>query len=254
MSEYLFSFDNYRKILNLIKGRIKDYKDIHPEDESFVILRHDVEFSPKRAFDLAKIEFEQGIYSSFFFQISNNAYNILSGKNIIRIKEIAKMGHHIGLHFHLQGSVNLKEITNRIRYECDIMSHVLGISIDRFSFHRPSDLVLESNIEIPGIINAYHPMYFTYTNNIQNIDFQKSVKYIADSRNEWSYIYPFGSPCHEFFKTYPKVQMLCHPYSWTETGYTTLDNLRSLIYENRKEFIDTLDSETKYVKEYIDEL
>lgn len=203
---------------------------------------------------MARIESVEGICSTFFFQISNNAYNILSGKNIERIREIEKMGHHIGLHFHLQGSNDLDEIRSRIQCECRMMSHVLGMEIDRFSFHRPSDLVLKNSIDIPDLINAYNPMYFTYTKDIRNVDFQKSVKYIADSRNEWSYISPWDSPCAEFFESYPKIQMLCHPYSWTKKGYTTLDNLRSLVYENRMEFIDTLDSETKYVKEYVDEL
>jgi len=257
MKEYLFSFENYTRILKTIKkvGTLKDYKDvIKNPDEPFILLRHDVEFSVKRAFDLAVVENEQDVVSTYFFQVTNNAYNILSGVNINYLKEILSLGHHVGLHFHLQGSSCADEIRERIIFECKLLSNALGIEIDRFSFHRPSAFVLENQIEIPGIINAYNPMFFTYTKELESVDFSKSVKYIADSRNEWSYTSPWNEPCEELFASYPKVQMLCHPYSWSEKGATTLDNLKNLINENRTEFIDTLNNETKYVKEYLHEL
>lgn len=181
----------------------------------------------------------------------------MAKKNIMIIKDILNMGHKLGLHFHLNGSDDIDEIKNRIKYEIDIMSHVLNTKIDRFSFHRPPSFVLENNIEIPGIINAYNPMYFTFvknSENLANIDYKNNIKYIADSRNEWSYIDPYEYPNEDFFKTYPKIQILCHPYSWTSEGYQTLDNLKSLIKENKQEFLDILNTETKYVKEYMDEL
>lgn len=236
-----------------MRGGGVDYSQIDSNTEDFVILRHDVEFSPFRAYSLAKFEHEQGVTSTFFFQLSNHAYNILSKRNIDRVKAIHDMGHKVGLHFHLNGSDDLEEIRSRIIYECGVLSHVLNFKIDRFSFHRPSRLVLENIIEIPGIINAYDPLYFSYIPDNEQPR-QPEVKYIADSRNEWSYIAPSEYPDEEFFASHRKIQMLCHPYSWTETGYPVLDNLKSLIAENRREFIETLDSETKYVRNYINAL
>lgn len=203
---------------------------------------------------MAEIEAKHGICSTFFFQISNNAYNILSRENKRRILTIMSMGHKVGLHFHIQGSNDLEEIRSRIQYESELMSHVLNTRIDRFSFHRPSELVLKNEVDIPGMINAYASTYFTYTKGCEDVDLSKRVKYIADSRNQWSYLTPYDNPCSEFFETYPKVQILCHPYSWTEKGHDTLHNLKSLIDENRAEFINTLNAETAYVKEYLDEL
>lgn len=257
MGEYIFSYENYRKLLKNIKmmGTLKDYQEVqnHP-DMPFIILRHDVEFSPKRALELAVFENAERIHSTYFFQLTNNAYNLLSGEGAGCIRKIAGLGHHVGLHFHLHGSDSIEEIKQRLIYECDLLSYVLGKKVDRFSFHRPSALVLENVVEIPGIINAYHPLFFTYSKKIQTVDFLQSVKYIADSRNEWSYTEPWSEPCEALFRKYPKIQILCHPYSWTEKGYATLENLRSLIDENREEFIATLNAETKYVKEYLHEL
>lgn len=106
------------------RGGVKDYSEITTKDEKFIILRHDIEFSPKRAYDLAVVEAKYGICSTFFFQISNNAYNIFSEKNKERIMEIMSMGHKVGLHFHRQGSNDLEEIKQRIQFESDVMSHI----------------------------------------------------------------------------------------------------------------------------------
>lgn len=77
------------------------------------------------------------------------------------------------------------------------------------------------------------------------------VKYIADSKNKWQYTAPYPYPNEAFFESYDRIQILCHPYSWTETGHDMLANLHSLIDENRTGFIETLNSETKYVKDYL---
>lgn len=252
--DYLFSYENYTKLLDIVKSRLKDYSEITPQSSNFVILRHDVEFSPKRALSLAQVEQNHGVCSTFFFQVSNNAYNILSQQNIERILAIHAMGHKIGLHFHLQASQGLDEIKDRIQRECNFISDVLHIQIDRFSFHRPSTLVLKNQLELPGLINAYAPLYFTYAEDLQSINFGEHVKYVADSRNRWNYLAPWDSPCRDFFDAYPRIQMLCHPYSWTETGYEIQENLKTLVSENKDEFVDTLRSETNFVKEYIHEL
>lgn len=257
MSDYLFSYHNYQEMCQCINktGLLCDYSDVLTFDlEKFIILRHDVEFSPTRAYNLAKFENEINIVSSYFFQITNNAYNTLSKHNLDLLKEIHAMGHHFGLHFHLNGMNELADISAQIKYEADLLSYYLGLKIDRFSFHRPTPLVLESNLEIEGLINAYASDFFTYYSVDTEAHQQLNVKYISDSKNKWQYTAPYFYPSEDFFKTYKRVQILCHPYTWTETGYGTLLNLRSLISEKRSEFIQTLDRETKYVREYINEL
>ncbi len=257
MSEYLFSFQNYQKMCECIKktGLLCDYKDVLTQGlDKFILLRHDVEFSPERAYNLAKFENEIGINSSYFFQLTNNAYNTLSKRNLDLIQKIYAMGHHIGLHFHQNGITDLEKTTARIQSEVKILSHYLEIHIDRFSFHRPSAQILQCRLEIEGLINVYSPSFFVYYDVEGEMPENIYVKYIADSKNKWQYIAPYTYPSMQLFEEYSRIQILCHPYSWTKTGYETLSNLRSLIGEKQKEFIQTLDSETKYVKDYIHEL
>ena len=257
MENYLFSYGNYNKMCDCIQktGLLCDYRDVLTQGlDQFIVLRHDVEFSPERAYNLAKFENQINIVSSYFFQITNNAYNTLSGYNVGLLKEIHAMGHHIGLHFHLNGMTDIAQISVRIKYEAELLSYYLGLEVDRFSFHRPTAHVLERNLKIEGLINAYAPEFFTYYDADSEIPPQVNTKYIADSKNNWQYTAPYPYPSEKFFEEYKRIQILCHPYSWTETGYETLSNLRSLISEKRVEFIQTLNSETKYVMEYINEL
>lgn len=250
-----FSFAEYQSLLDEIKRTetLCDYEEARERD-SFIILRHDVEFSPKRAFDLAKLEHNNQVSSTYFFQLTNNAYNILSDINLKRLEEIAGMGHRIGLHFHVHDLKDRGAISTKVIEECKILGSALGMPVNRFSFHRPPCFVLEEPIIIDGIINAYDPAFFTYTDNPQELNTAHSVKYVADSRNQWSYTGPWERPCQEMFKVHRKVQILCHPYSWSECGADTLHNLKNVIDENREEFIQTLNKETKYVKDYLDEL
>lgn len=250
-----FSYNDYKLLLDDIKhaGTLCDYADARERD-SFIILRHDVEFSPARAYDLARFESENGVTSTYFFQLTNNAYNVLSGLNISRLREILGMGHRIGLHFHVHEMKDRGIIAQRIIEECAVLSSFLGMDIDCFSFHRPPSFVLEHPISLDKIINAYGSEYFTYSENPKSLDPTQSIKYVADSCNRWNYVSPWDRPCFEMFEKFPKVQILCHPYSWSECGADTLSNLRNVIAENRAEFVQTLDDETKYVKDYLDEL
>ena len=56
MIESQFSYKNYRKILLKFKECFHDFSDVS-DKSSFVLLRHDVEFSTQRALQIAKIEY-----------------------------------------------------------------------------------------------------------------------------------------------------------------------------------------------------
>ena len=65
-----FSHSEYRQILGKYQERIRDFKDVLNDNEKeFVILRHDVEFSVLRALEIAQIENEFNVCSTFNFQI-----------------------------------------------------------------------------------------------------------------------------------------------------------------------------------------
>ena len=145
----MFSFDDYREIIRIIKatGRHANYADALGKDR-FIIMRHDVEYSVERAYELARVEQSMDFVSTYFFQWTNNSYNILSKRNMDMIKDMHERGQHIGLHFALNGMTDMSEIRKRIRKEIEILSEMFGFAIREFSIHRPSKDVLRENIKL----------------------------------------------------------------------------------------------------------
>jgi hypothetical protein len=245
----VFSFEELRGIIASVqfKGRNKTFlevaKDSAREDDAYVVMRHDVEFSVDRAVVIAELERSMDYRATFFFQITSNAYNILSAASVNRAHAILEMGHDVGLHFHLNGMTDVDRIRERIAYEADVFSGALGRRIETFSIHRPTPDILAANIEVPGLINAYSPLFFTYTADV--VKNPPRVKYISDSKHRWTY----GYPDDETLAVHDKVQILIHPFSWTADGGGLAETFKVLFAEKRKELADTVDSEWMRFKE-----
>lgn len=246
----MFSFREYQEIMEIIKssGKQSDFPAAATR-ESFIIMRHDVEFSVDRAYQLGLFEKENNFYSTYFFQISNNSYNLLSKKNLLLVEKLHTMGHTIGLHFHLNGLEGKDAIIREIKNEISIMNSKFSFQINSFSIHRPTSEVLSYNLQIPEIINAYQAEFFSY---IEDMEIEKpEIKYISDARHRWNY----GLiPDRDTLLSNAKVQILTHPYTWTPTGYDNLHNFRSLYAEKCHEILETFDNECKHFGEIKDEL
>lgn len=242
----MFSFEDYREIIRIIQstGRHANFADALGRDK-FVIMRHDVEYSVERAYELSKVEQSMDFISTYFFQWTNNNYNVLSRKNTDMIKDMHERGQHIGLHFALNGMTDMKQIRKRIKMEIDILSEMFGFEITEFSIHRPSKDVLKENIKLDGILNAYQDDFFTFADPITQ-DTPLQVKYLSDANHIWRYGYPDKAN----ITGYDKVQILAHPCSWCKEGYDTFDNYRKLIQEKYVELINSIDRECKEFGEY----
>ena len=77
----MFSYEDYKKIIRIIKSTER-YMDYHKAltSDKFILMRHDVEYSVERAYELAKVESSMDFTSTFFFQWTNNSYNICPEK------------------------------------------------------------------------------------------------------------------------------------------------------------------------------
>ena len=242
----MFSYDDYKEIIRIIKsaGTQMDYEHALTADQ-FIIMRHDVEYSVERAYELSKVEESMDFESNYFFQWTNNSYNILSRRNMDMIKDMHERGHNIGLHFALNGLTDMETIRKRIVQEVRILTEMFGFKITQFSVHRPSKDVLRENIKLPGIINAYQDEFFTFDENV-TADTPVAVKYLSDANHIWRY----GYPDKRNILGNGRVQILTHPFAWTQHGYDNFDNYKTLIREKYVELVDSVDAECKDFCEY----
>ena len=95
--EQKFSISNYKKLLDYIKSaklNFKSFGDNLAKGQN-IIMRHDIDFCPKRALDLAKIEKEKSVSATYFFLINTEFYNVNTFSNQIILRKIISLGHEI---------------------------------------------------------------------------------------------------------------------------------------------------------------
>ena len=228
----MFSYNEFKNLIGIVKQNlpIVDYKDVKDNTERFCILRHDIEFSIDRAYKLAKIEKELGVVSTYTVQVRNNTYNALSEKNIDLISKIKELGHHIGLHQNPPSSMKLDTLKDYIMRDINILEDCYGFEIDRFAFHRPKK-------ELDNKINCYDKKFFHF---FEDKPESLEILYLADSNHKWKYGYPLDFD----FSKINKLQLLTHPFSWSDSGGDNYGNFVTLIRERNDELVNSMNTET----------
>lgn len=97
-----FTFYNYQRLVRMAVN--KGFKFILHKDEFVlerkdVIWRHDVEFEPDLALKMAQIEHNEGVKSTYFFQLHSPYYNVMDPHYREVFHQIRNLGHCVGLHF-----------------------------------------------------------------------------------------------------------------------------------------------------------
>ncbi|SMO36005.1 polysaccharide deacetylase family protein [Solitalea koreensis] len=174
-----------------------------------IILRHDVDFDCQLAYQLAQLEENMGVKSTYFFLVSSDSYNVASKANFEAIKAIQGLGHTISIHF---DPTVYTDFSKGLEVEVAFFEHFFDTKVNTISIHRPNSFFLEYDSPIMGIEHAYQSKYF------------KNIKYFADSTGEWRYGHPFESEEFEQGKT---LQILIHPIWWVINGSSNLDKLKS---------------------------
>lgn len=202
-----FTLSNYRKLIQLAKAQGFNFilhKDEYVEGRKDVIWRHDVEFSVEVAYKMAHIEAEEGVKTTYFFQLHCPYYNTLSTRTTRLLKEIQGLGHHIGLHFdsHYYNIQSEEELNRFIELDKKYMNSVLGLDIDTYSFHNTNKFILScKELKYGGLLNVYSSF------------FKDHYDYCADSTGIWRY-----DRLEDKLKddTIQHLQVLIHDGMWSE--------------------------------------
>ena len=136
-----YTFEAYKELIYLSlenNYKISSYEDVDAYDRS-IILRHDIDFCPEKALEIAKIEYEIGVKSTYFVLLSTEFYNVFSRESSRIFSEILDMGHQIGLHFDEQRyeTSSIEQIKEHIYNEKEILERALRTQIRVVSMHRP---------------------------------------------------------------------------------------------------------------------
>lgn len=235
-----FSFAHYIETLLRFKknnykiGKVCDFNELAKND-SFIILRHDVDFSLEHALKIAKIEARIGLQSTYFILLHSPYYNALSKSNMMIIKEISSLGHEIGLHYDtdlLHWSV--KKTNSVIQNEISIIEMITNKKVMSIAQHNTSIAQNRLNLKSYDLIDAN-------SNTIQS-----SVTYISDSVQNWR----SGCMCNHVMHT-KKLQILTHPI-WWDDYQKPRDLILNEIIQNSNNMIKSEILNTKMIyKQYL---
>lgn len=198
----------------------KDYQTIFyssPVDShKKLILRHDIDFSCRYAYEMSNLEKELGVRSTYFFLLRTDSYNLLSKKNVDLVSRIIDNGHTASLHFDPLAYGD--DFHKGFRYEREIFEKTFDTKVRIISIHRPNDFFLNLDEEIDGVEHTYQKKYF------------KDIKYISDSQGAFRFGHPFES---EAFKAAESIHLLIHPIWWQGEGNSNIDVLQNYITEHQ---------------------
>lgn len=197
-----FSLARYEALITELLARsyaVASFHDAEPV-QRHLVLRHDVDMSLDAAVAMAQLESRIGVSSTYFVLLRTEFYNVFSRRGGDAVRTIQALGHEIGLHFDAAyydaDDTDFGEMAVR---ECDILEAVTSNQVRSFSLHRPHPAMLDSELVVPGKVNAYAARFF------------REIGYCSDSRGAWHYGHPLD---HAAVQEGRALQLLTHPIWW----------------------------------------
>ncbi len=194
------------------------YKEIasNPGKKGICALRHDIDFCLKSALDIAKLEIEQGVASSYHFLLDSENYNLLSKNSRAIVLEIASMGHETALHFDLSTYEHKKQ-KEELQRQIIFLEDIAQQEVISVSFHNPSTYQnneLNTETKYHGYLNTYSSYFNQY------------FSYVSDSRG----CFREKDVLRKIQQThFNNLHFLMHPMWWVYMPSDRNQKLRSLV-------------------------
>ena len=188
----------------------------YPKNNTLLI-RHDVDFSVECALEMASLEINNCIKSSYFFMLTSNFYNILSKKNKRMVEEIQKMGHKVSIHF----DPTVYDELDDFRVEKHTFESTFKTDVDIVSIHRPGSFLDNNDTKLVGTSHTYETKFF------------RKMSYISDSGG-----YDLKPKIQSLLKKNngDNLQLLVHPIWWVD-GKETVNKTLNRWREEHANFI-----------------
>ncbi len=90
----------------------------------YIVLRHDIDFAPRYSLQMAELEHEHGVVSTFFVLMDGQFYNPLESECLRQLRRIKALGHEIGLHFAVSSQVE-DELGKEIAFRLKLLSAIV---------------------------------------------------------------------------------------------------------------------------------
>lgn len=169
-----------------------------------LLLRHDVDLSLSDARQMARLEANLGVKSTYFVRVRAAGYNPFAHENHAVLDEIRRLGHEIGLH----SEANLESTKTAahqllVREKC-ILESILNYPVAGVALHLPKRGI-PLFADVPA--SSFGFDYEAYGDEIMG-----GFRFISDSNRKWGK----GSPV-ELLGTEQRIYLLVHPFWWVQS-------------------------------------
>ena len=165
----------------------------------YIALRHDIDFAPKYSLEMAQLEHDAGITSTFFVLADGQFYNPLEREVVRQIRQIHSLGHEIGLHFAVSSAVHA-DIGKEVAFRLDVLSAIVGATVRSFSQHDPVNA---------GFVKVRLPAGHHACMDASQAIHDNHLLYVSESAMMWRK-YTFETALDED----QNMCLVAHPHSW----------------------------------------
>jgi len=167
----------------------------------FVLLRHDIDYDPRWALPICKLETQHGSRATYFFQSDSPFYRLDCSETVSVIREILSQGHWLGVHFDANQIQDDVEVIERLEQTATEFEARFETRVAAASFHMPTYRPVKHLQLKSERINTYSPLFF------------EEIQYVSDSNQDWR-----GKDILKMLrqKDFSRIQFLVHPIWWRE--------------------------------------
>jgi len=221
-----FTYAMYDFLLsNIVKagyrvGTVKEYLAHELTECPFLILRHDVEWNPQRALDIAKLESGHKLKATYYFRADTKVFNPLI------MRTIQDLGCEIGYHFEVldQSQGNFQKAIQLFEEEIDGFRKK-GITIDTVCSHgnpRIKKRGYKANNEIFLYDQGLKKKTGILGEAYLDIDFSE-IGYFSDVSLRWKKVNSTKNLVSIILRqNLPRLYLLTHPDYWSKTAIRSL--------------------------------
>jgi hypothetical protein len=194
-----FSLPHYVELLDAARtGGYRFARFDRTPRQGDLILRHDVDMSLEAAVEMAELEAEAGVSSTWFLMSRSVFYNLNSSVGADAVVRLRELGHRVG-HHAVWPNVDLDERFDPI-----------------VSWHNPDPEYMEVPIE--GVTNVMSAPWFD------------ADHYRSDSNMNWRHECPHDEIAAGGFEW---LQLLTHPVIWIYDGATMRETMEAFLEADR---------------------
>ena len=220
-----FSYDSLRRLLTAVRRRLQPIQFAALQGRSMppdgVAIRHDVDLDLRLAVDMAKVERDLGIRTTYMLLTNSPLYSIRDANSQAALHDLLAMGHEVGLHcdFSQTGQTvdhdDSDSVAAAVGEQAEALAAAVGRHVRSVSFHHPCLGAIPREWTVAGMVNAYATPLMQW--------------YLSDSKGFWRE----GDPLASLDRPpAPFLQILIHPIWWSLYSCAAEDRLETL-FRNR---------------------